>query len=219
MAYGGALLAHAYGFLAVFAAGLAVRQIEMRSSASADAPEDVRHAGAAEAHRMATHRATAPAYMTEAVLAFNEQIDRIGALGMVLLVGAMLSPAYLTRDVIWFVPLLLLVIRPASVWVGLCRSQTDRQQRHIIAWFGVRGIGSLYYLMFAIEHGLAPAQAERFVALTLAIIAVSVVVHGISVTPLMNRYETTKDAAMHVDQPHASMSSGWRRPRLRRAQP
>ena len=195
VSYGGALLAHSYGFLAVFAAGLAVRQIEMTSSASADAPENVRHAGAAEAAEMATHPEMAPAHMTEAVLAFNEQIDRIGALGMVLLVGSMLSPAYVTRDVIWFVPLLLLVIRPASVWVGLFRSHTDRRQRHIISWFGVRGIGSLYYLMFAIEHGLEPQQAERFVALTLSIIAVSVVVHGVSVTPMMTRYEASQDAS------------------------
>ena len=115
-----------------------------------------------------------------------------------------------------FVPLLLLVIRPASVWVGLFRSHTDRQQRHIISWFGVRGIGSLYYLMLAIEHGLEPQQAERFVALTLSIIAVSVVVHGVYVTPLMNRDEASNDDAPRLEQPHPSMLRARRRAWLKR---
>ncbi len=197
LSYGGALLAHSYGFLAVFAAGLAVRRIEAVNrrthSTSEDAPEDVQVSIRAEDEEHATHPEKAPAYMTAAVLAFNEQIDRIGALGMVVLVGAMLSPEFFTRDVIWFVPLLLLVIRPASVWAGLFGSHTDAQQRHYISWFGVRGIGSIYYLMYAIEHGLEPQHAETLIALTLSVITVSVVVHGVSVTPLMNRYESQRD--------------------------
>jgi len=58
-----------------------------------------------------------------------------------------------------------------------------------MAWFGIRGIGSLYYLAFAIAHGLDDSLARRLTELTLSAIAISVVVHGISVTPLMLRYE------------------------------
>ena len=64
-----------------------------------------------------------------------------------------------------------------------------RTQRRLIAWFGVRGIGSLYYLGYAINHGLDPALANTLVALTLTAIVASIVAHGISVTPLMERYE------------------------------
>jgi sodium/hydrogen antiporter len=201
LSYGGALLAHGYGFLAVFAAGLAVRRIEATASTSNPrstpipelAPQEVQAAIVAGNDDIATHPDKAPAFMTAAVLAFNEQIDRIGALGMVVLVGSMLSTAFFSRDVIWFVPLLLLVIRPASVWAGLFGSHTDSQQRHYISWFGVRGIGSIYYLMFAIEHGLEQQHAETFVALTLSVITVSVIVHGVSVTPMMKRYEAGRD--------------------------
>ena len=60
----------------------------------------------------------------------------------------------------------------------------------LIGWFGIRGIGSIYYLMYAIDHGLPPDLARPLVALTLTTVAVSIVVHGISVTPLMNRYRS-----------------------------
>jgi NhaP-type Na+/H+ or K+/H+ antiporter len=57
-----------------------------------------------------------------------------------------------------------------------------------MSWFGIRGIGSVYYLMFAENHGLPDGVAWRLLALVLTTIAVSVVVHGTSVTPLMAWY-------------------------------
>jgi NhaP-type Na+/H+ or K+/H+ antiporter len=188
LAYGCALAIASYGFLAVFAAGLAVRRIEARSSGDA-VPRDVRSAAAIGHREVATDPETAPAYMTEAVLAFNEQIDRIGAMAIMLLVGAMLSSRYLHGEALWFVPLLLVVVRPLSVWIGLLGSPTRTHQRHLIGWFGVRGVGSIYYLMFAIEHGLPHLYAEELTAMALSVIAVSLVVHGISVSPLMAWYE------------------------------
>lgn len=59
-------------------------------------------------------------------------------------------------------------------------------QRAFIRWFGVRGIGSIYYLMFALVHGLAEAIAREMIGLTLTVIATSVVIRGISVTPMMS---------------------------------
>jgi NhaP-type Na+/H+ or K+/H+ antiporter len=58
-----------------------------------------------------------------------------------------------------------------------------------MAWFGIRGIGSLYYLSFAIAHGLDESLAQQLAELILTTVAISVVVHGITVTPLMVRYE------------------------------
>jgi NhaP-type Na+/H+ or K+/H+ antiporter len=53
----------------------------------------------------------------------------------------------------------------------------------------VRGIGSVYYLSYAITHGLDPETGRLLASVTLSIVAISVVVHGLSVTPLMARYE------------------------------
>lgn len=188
LSYGGALLAGTYGFLAVLAAGLALRRIEARSSGEIH-PEDVQiAAGAAEAKAIATHPDKAPAYMAAAMLGFNQQLERIGEVGVVVLLGTMLSPAYLPREALWFVPLLLLVIRPLAVLPVMAGSGTGALERGLTSWFGIRGIGSIYYLMYAIGQGLPAQLGARLTALTLTVVAVSVLVHGISVTPLMNLY-------------------------------
>jgi len=93
---------------------------------------------------------------------------------------------------LWLAPLLFLVIRPLAIGAGLLGSRTAGVQRLLISWFGVRGVGSIYYLMFALQHGLPPEFAQPLTALTLGIVAVSIVVHGISVTPLMNRYARSR---------------------------
>jgi len=187
--YGGALLVHSYGFLAVFAAGAALRRIE-RHHASNTADETIKSAAAGgETEESATDREKAPAYMTQAVLGFNEQLERIGEVFIVVLVGGMISTRYLPVEALWFLPVLFLVIRPVSVWLGLIASATTGIQRHLIGWFGIRGIGSIYYLMYAVNHGLSPELSRKLTALTLIVVAVSIVVHGISVTPLMNCYK------------------------------
>jgi NhaP-type Na+/H+ or K+/H+ antiporter len=92
-------------------------------------------------------------------------------------------------EMLWFVPVLFLVIRPFAVWVGLLGTRVGRDQRMLIAWFGIRGIGSIYYLMYAISHGLDKQVGSHLLSLTIAVVVASVTLHGISVTPLMHRYE------------------------------
>ena len=64
----------------------------------------------------------------------------------------------------------------------------------LIAWFGIRGIGSVYYLMYAISHGLDEANADYLLSITSAVVVASVAAHGVSVTPLMQRYERRRAA-------------------------
>jgi sodium/hydrogen antiporter len=192
LSYGGALMIHAYGFLAVFAAGAALRRIERRHTEGAPEREVKRMLAEGEPEEVASHQEKAPAYMAQAVLGFNEQLERIGEVAVVVLVGSMLSARYLTAEALWFVPVLLLVVRPVSVWLGLLGSATSTAQRHLIGWFGIRGIGSIYYLMYAINHGLPPELAQVLTALTLTVVAASVAAHGISVTPLMSLYKKGK---------------------------
>jgi NhaP-type Na+/H+ or K+/H+ antiporter len=63
----------------------------------------------------------------------------------------------------------------------------------LIGWFGIRGIGSLYYLSYALQHGLLSDLGHRLTSLTLAVVVVSIIVHGLSVTPLMHRYSTWQE--------------------------
>jgi NhaP-type Na+/H+ and K+/H+ antiporter len=60
-----------------------------------------------------------------------------------------------------------LVIRPVSVWLGLFGAPISPDQRVMIAWFCIRGIDSIYYLMHAIDHGLASPLAEQITAISL----------------------------------------------------
>ena len=81
--------------------------------------------------------------------------------------------------------------------LGLLGASVSGDQRLLISWFGIRGIGSIYYLMFALNHGLTDALADQAITLTLTTVAVSIVVHGISVTPLMNLYAKRKLRKSH----------------------
>ena len=171
LTYGVAVLSHTYGFLAVLASGIALQRVTER-------PGEVAR--------------TASANLMREVQGFNEQLERIAEVAIVLAIGGMLAYTYLHASAVWFVLVLLLVVRPVSVWVGLLGAPVSRDQRVLISWFGIRGIGSIYYLMFAINHGLPRALAEELIALTLAMVAASIVVHGISVTPLMSAYARRK---------------------------
>ena len=68
------------------------------------------------------------------------------------------------------------------------RTPLSRVQRAFIAWFGVRGVGSVYYLAYALSHGVPAEAAQTLADITLVVVAASIVVHGVSVTPLMRRY-------------------------------
>jgi len=188
LSYGGALFLHTYGFLAVFAAGLALRRVERRLTPG-DFEEAIEEIVQGREEEAATKSETAPAHMLAAVLGFNERLERIGEFAVVLLIGGLLTVDLLPIEALWFVPLLFLVVRPLSVWLGLLRAPTTRTQGRYIAWFGIRGIGSIYYLTYAIEHGLSVEDASQMTAIVLTVVAISIVVHGLTVTPLMTRYE------------------------------
>src|SRR5512143_122944 len=190
LAYGAAVLCHAYGFLAVFAAGLALQRVKEQSGmihpAGVGGQPDRQADDEPTVH--ATHADHASAYMMQAVRGFNEQMERVGELVVVLVVGAMLPFAHLSAGATGFLAMLFLAIRPLSVWLGLLGAPVSRDQRIMIAWFGIRGIGSVYYLMYAIHHGLPRPLAEQITAITLAAVTVSIVLHGITVQPMMHLY-------------------------------
>lgn len=193
LAYGTALLIHAYGFLAVFAAGVALRQLEQSQTRSRRPRPEVARAMADPdsdtARAVAVDPTHAPAFMAQAVLGFNQQAERIGEVAIVITIGALLWAVPWEPAVWWFVPLLLLGIRPLAVLLGLARSRASQGQRWLIGWFGIRGVGSLYYLMFAINHGLSEDLSSTLLAITVPVVVTSIVVHGISVTPMMAAYE------------------------------
>ena len=206
LAYGFAVMVHAYGFLAVFAAGLALRNAARAGSQAAltarEGTNTQRAWAAAQRRDEATLHGSEPevgasaaivprdasAYMAHEVLSFNEKLDTVGEMAGVVMLGLLLWAVPWLPVALWFVPLLLLVVRPLSVAAGLAGSSISPMQRRLIGWFGIRGIGSLYYLSYAIGHGLPPQHVNALVGLTMAVVVTSIVLHGVSVTPLMAHY-------------------------------
>lgn len=217
IAYGVAQLSFASGFLAVFAAGLALQRIKEHSK-----PEKPSSAvkvkialGAESEKELATHSHHAGTYMMDAVQGFSGQLERLAELVVVMVAGAMLSYTYLPHQAVWFLLLLFFLVRPASVWLGLMGATgVSRDQRILISWFGIRGVSSIFYLMYAINHGLPEPLAKELIAITLSTVAASILIHGISVTPLMSLY-TRRKAPRRTKQHKGSNDLGCtRRARL-----
>ncbi|QGZ40890.1 sodium/proton antiporter, CPA1 family (TC 2.A.36) [Pseudoduganella flava] len=179
VAYGLAVAASAWGFLAVFAAGVALRQTELKLAARSG-------------RTVVTDQGVLPAQDTISAnsLLFKEHLERLSELTLVLLLGGA-TVFWLDDWRGWITALFLFFIaRPASVLIALGGGGSPRAQA-IIAWFGVRGIGSLYYLMYAINHGLPTELARDLISITTAVIMLSIVIHGTSVTPLLDRFWRT----------------------------
>lgn len=185
LAFGAAGSAQASEFLAVFAAGLALRHIERRTSAVVGVnPEQVSIAD----KEAAVDPDRAAAHMTQTLVSFNTQVEHIAELALVMVVGGLLASVRIEGSALVLAAILFAVARPAAVASCLAGSGTQPTQRRLIAWFGIRGIGSLYYLAYALEAGIAEPWASRLASIVLTVIAASIVVHGISATPLMQSY-------------------------------
>jgi NhaP-type Na+/H+ or K+/H+ antiporter len=179
LTYGVALWMKACGFLAVFAAGLALRRGERKETQRrSDLVEDED-----DPH---PRRETPSANMARGVLNFNEQLERFGESVVVLSLGSMISRQDFSLWSLGLAVTLIFVIRPLSVL--LFTRATEPSHRRLISWFGIRGIGSLYYLAFVIEQGLSRELATDIKKATFAVVTCSIMMHGVSSAPLMMRY-------------------------------
>lgn len=185
--YGLSVLCHTWGFLAVFFAAVALRQTEYKLT----------HAESKFVGPMPIVKAAEPdaSFASEPLplvsigsLVFNEQLERLSEVLLVLLIGGTLFLNSWSWRAVSLALFLFFVARPVSVLVGLSAARTSWRMRGLAGWFGVRGIGSLYYLMYAIEKGLPEPMAMEFIHLTLIVVTLSILLHGITVKPLMARF-------------------------------
>jgi NhaP-type Na+/H+ or K+/H+ antiporter len=193
LAYGAAHLSHASGFLAVFAAGLALRRVREQPLLRTPPLPMADQVDGHDYAKLATHPSHASATMRDSVLGFNEQLEKFSELALVLLVGAMLAFAKPLPENLWFVPLVLLVLRPLSTLAATTGELLNPPQRALIGWFGIRGVGSIFYLLLALRHGVAGDTAETIVSLTLWTVAGSIVIHGLTAQPLMHQYHAWRE--------------------------
>ena len=185
LTYGSALALHAYGFLAVFAAGLAVRRFEHHETTAQRGPgeniEQVMKADGGDPRQ-------ASAYIARAVMDFTLDLERLAELSVMLLIGSLLSPAAFSWTSLAIAATLIFVARPLAIYLTTWRLPLSATQRRLAAWFGVRGIGSMYYLAYALAHGARSSEIDAVADAVLVTIAVSVLLHGSSATPFMQGY-------------------------------
>jgi sodium/hydrogen antiporter len=164
-------LVNGYGFVAVFVAGLVVGKT-YRSDYRRERLES------REKHL--------------SQLEFIEQIEKLLEIATILVLGSLL----LLKPIVQYLGqalviafLLFVVIRPLGVWLSTIGMRLPSSTNWLFGWFGIRGVGSIYYLTYAMGKGLKGEIAEQISWITLITIALSVVIHGVSATPLMNWYE------------------------------
>lgn len=174
--YGLCVLVQAWGFLGVFFAAVALRQTEqgLAKAQSETIPPPV------DTEPMPT--------VSEGALIFKEHLERLSEMVLVILIGGTLFINSWSWAAVGLSLFIFVVARPLSVLVGLAGSGTSWKIRGLSAWFGVRGVGSLYYLMFAIQHGLGEALALELIHFTLIVVTLSILLHGTSVKPLLGLF-------------------------------
>ena len=162
VSYGLTELIHCYGFLAVFVTALTFRHAHRDHDFQRDMHE------------------------------LTEQIERIAMMVLLILFGGalvsgLLGPLHRIDVVLALV--VLLVVRPVTGLLGLIGHKADLRERMTLAFFGIRGVGTIYYLAYGLNQMGSVEGADRLWAIVGLIILVSILMHGITVTPIMRRLD------------------------------
>jgi NhaP-type Na+/H+ or K+/H+ antiporter len=161
LAYALTELVHGYGFLAVFVAALTIRNAERD------------HAYHSELHD------------------FAEQVEKLLMLLLLVLFGGAVANG-LFAALTWTDGLvalaILLLVRPVAGYLSLIGAPLRRREKAAIAFFGIRGIGTVYYVAYGLNHGDF-GSSERLWAVVGLVILGSIVLHGVSSTPLLRLAE------------------------------
>ena len=90
-----------------------------------------------------------------------------------------------------FAAAFLLVVRPAAGLIGLSPGKTGPRDRMVISFFGVRGVGSLFYVAFALQAGDFVDGQYMWAVVGLVVVS-SVIVHGLTATPVMRSIDARR---------------------------
>jgi NhaP-type Na+/H+ or K+/H+ antiporter len=167
--YGVTEMAKGYGFLAVFVAALAFRSVERNH----------------EYH--------------EKLHDFSEQFERLLMMVLLVVFGGSISSGGLITEVSWpmvlFAGVTIFVVRPVIGWISFIGSPHLPSEKWVIAFFGIRGAGSAYYLAYAL--GLASFEnPERLWNAVGLVVLISVVLHGATVTPVMRHLDRRRRSSL-----------------------
>ena len=120
---------------------------------------------------------------------FSDQIERLLMMLLLVLFGGALANGLLNA-LTWTDALIglavVFVVRPVAGLSAMLGSGQPMRERLLLAFLGIRGVGSVYYVAWGINHGDF-GDSERLWAVVGFIILLSIVVHGVTATPLLER--------------------------------
>ncbi len=162
--YGATELVEGYGFIAVFVAGLTLRRSETN------------HDYHAKLHD------------------FVEALERALTAVLLFALGAAIPSlfGYLSWPLAAIAIGLILVIRPAVAWLSLTASGLKQRERFVVAFYGIRGVGSIYYLAYAATHMDLSNAGQLWAVVALAVL-ISTVVHGFTAGLAVDRATATAE--------------------------
>jgi NhaP-type Na+/H+ or K+/H+ antiporter len=108
-------------------------------------------------------------------------------IALVLLGGAITGGGILnslTWSSVAYALLAIFLVRPIAGWVGLAGLACPPTERAVISFFGIRGLGTIYYLAYAFQKPNFEKVDVVWSAATLTVL-ISIVLHGVTVTPMM----------------------------------
>lgn len=156
--YSIAELVHGYGFVSVFVAGLALRSAERNHK-----------------YHQTLHD-------------FSEQLERLLMAVVLVLFGGALTGGGILNALTWssisYALLLIFLVRPLIGWISLAGSTCPPTERAVISFFGIRGLGTIYYLAYAFQKPNFEKLDVVWSTAALTIL-ISIVLHGVTVTPTM----------------------------------
>jgi NhaP-type Na+/H+ or K+/H+ antiporter len=133
--------------------------------------------------------------------AITEQIERLAMMVLLILFGGALVSG-LPASVTWIdgviALVILLIVRPLTGWAGLLGHPADRGEKMTLAFFGIRGVGSIYYLAYGINR-MKVGDAERLWGIVGLVVLLSILLHGLTVTPIMRSLDKRRGVDPDAD--------------------
>lgn len=134
---------------------------------------------------------------------FTDQIERILVSIVLIVFGGSLIYGIL-KPLNW--PMIILglifivLVRPIMAWIGMIGTELKPKEKFVISFFGIRGIGSFYYLSFALYNANFGVDRQLW-AIVSFIVVLSLIVHGVTATTTMKNLEKEIGTKEDHDQP------------------
>ncbi|MEM5310455.1 cation:proton antiporter [Paraburkholderia sp. JHI869] len=193
--YGVALLLHAYAFVAVFAAGVALRHAELRATGERRPAETLETVQLGERAEVAKDPQRAHVWLAEGMTGFTLEIERLAECSVLLIIGCVISAHWremLDLRAVLCALALVFIVRPLAVLAAMMGAKADGPQRLLMAWMGIRGVGAFYYAVWGIDQ--AGDALRPVLPAALDAIVLSVVLHGATAGYVLERYYRRQEA-------------------------